>query len=307
MPQRMHSRNCRDCGRTFNTRWTASIRCDACHEARLTGAANQRLCARCSESFGAAGRARLCLKCRTARDSGKRRETHRLQFAANGEYRDRRRSQNRAWARRNTDRLSAYKRAWKERNRDHVRTYKRQYERTARLDHRNKLLAAMRSRVATALRAAVRKGKPVTDRGAMRLVGCSVAELMMHLESQFGPGMTWENFGRTGWHVDHIYPVGRADLSDGAHVRAAFSWMNCRPAWGDENLKKNARVSRGARALFDCLVAHFRAAGETTPPPSPPAAPPRAARAGLPSRRSAPDRARPAVSAARRARGRAPP
>jgi hypothetical protein len=92
----------------------------------------------------------------------------------------------------------------------------------------------------------------------MRFVGCSLDELVVHIESQFAEGMTWQNFGRNGWHVDHIFPVGQADLSDPAQVRAAFNWRNCRPVWEADNLKKSDRVTPKARALFHQLVQHFR-------------------------------------------------
>lgn len=36
------------------------------------------------------------------------------------------------------------------------------------------------------------------------LLGCSSSELKTHLEKQFLPGMTWDNFGL--WHIDHILP-----------------------------------------------------------------------------------------------------
>ena len=37
-------------------------------------------------------------------------------------------------------------------------------------------------------------------------LGCSVYELMSYLEKKFQEGMTWENYGYEGWHIDHIRP-----------------------------------------------------------------------------------------------------
>ncbi len=98
----------------------------------------------------------------------------------------------------------------------------------------------------------------------MRLVGCTLADLVVHLESQFDEGMSWHNFGRGGWHVDHIYPVGRADLTDDAQLRAAFNWRNCRPAWESDNLRKQAKVTAATKRHFEELVAIFRE--EDAPP-----------------------------------------
>ena len=61
-----------------------------------------------------------------------------------------------------------------------------------------KLLNNLRGRIRAALKGA---GK---SKRTIQLIGCSIAELKLHLESQFAPGMTWSNYGN--WHVDHIVP-----------------------------------------------------------------------------------------------------
>jgi len=71
------------------------------------------------------------------------------------------------------------------------------------------------------------------------LIGCSVAELMLHLEAQFVPGMTWEN--RSQWHIDHIIPVALFDMRDASQQQAAFHYTNLRPLWARDNHKKGAK------------------------------------------------------------------
>ena len=39
------------------------------------------------------------------------------------------------------------------------------------------------------------------------LVGYTLEDLKLHLESHFLSGMTWENYGRNGWHIDHLIPL----------------------------------------------------------------------------------------------------
>ncbi len=38
------------------------------------------------------------------------------------------------------------------------------------------------------------------------LAGYSLYDLLRHLESKFLPGMSFDNYGRGGWEVDHIIP-----------------------------------------------------------------------------------------------------
>ena len=72
-----------------------------------------------------------------------------------------------------------------------------------------------------------------------KLVGCSKDYLRKHIEKQFKSGMTWENHGRYGWHIDHIIPLSKFDPKDPIEVKKANHYSNLQPLWAIENLKKN--------------------------------------------------------------------
>lgn len=74
------------------------------------------------------------------------------------------------------------------------------------------------------------------------MIGCSIEELKAHLEAQFQPGMTWENYGYWGWHVDHAHPIAAHDLTDPDQQRVAFHFTNLQPLWREDNQKKSARL-----------------------------------------------------------------
>jgi hypothetical protein len=69
-------------------------------------------------------------------------------------------------------------------------------------------------------------------------LGCSIQELKKHLESKFQPGMTWNNYGIKGWHIDHIVPISSFNLSDPEQLRKACHYTNLQPLWAKDNLKK---------------------------------------------------------------------
>ena len=71
------------------------------------------------------------------------------------------------------------------------------------------------------------------------LIGCTYQEFMKHIESQFTDGMTWENYGQYGWHIDHIRPCCDFDLTNPDQQKECFNYKNCRPLWWDDNLKKS--------------------------------------------------------------------
>lgn len=64
-----------------------------------------------------------------------------------------------------------------------------------------------------------------------KLVNYSKEELMIHLESKFTKGMTWENYGRNGWHVDHIIPRCKFDSSNDEEFKKCWCLDNLQPLW----------------------------------------------------------------------------
>lgn len=73
------------------------------------------------------------------------------------------------------------------------------------------------------------------------LLGCSIKFLKKHLESQFKLGMSWDNYGLYGWHVDHIRPCASFDLSKPEEQRKCFHYTNLQPLWAEENNRKRAK------------------------------------------------------------------
>ncbi len=70
-------------------------------------------------------------------------------------------------------------------------------------------------------------------------IGCSIDELKRHLESKFQEGMSWDNYGLHGWHVDHIQPCTSFDLSKKEEQRKCFHYTNLQPLWAIDNIKKS--------------------------------------------------------------------
>ncbi len=84
----------------------------------------------------------------------------------------------------------------------------------------------------------VLKGNPKSAR-SFEIVGCTHHELKAHLEAKFLPGMTWDNYGVHGWHIDHIIPCAAFDLSKETEQRKCFHFTNLQPLWAKDNLRKS--------------------------------------------------------------------
>lgn len=72
------------------------------------------------------------------------------------------------------------------------------------------------------------------------MVGCSYEDLVKHLESKFLPGMTWENRGRGGWHIDHKIPLASASTAE--ELEALCHYTNLQPLWALDNYVKGAKM-----------------------------------------------------------------
>ena len=73
------------------------------------------------------------------------------------------------------------------------------------------------------------------------MIGCTIERLRNHLEAQFTDGMSWENYGKNGWHVDHIRPCASFDLTDPEQQRQCFHYTNLQPLWATDNMRKSAK------------------------------------------------------------------
>jgi hypothetical protein len=78
---------------------------------------------------------------------------------------------------------------------------------------------------------------------AEKLLGCSYKDFHQWIVKQLTDGMTMENYGLTGWHLDHVRPV--MSFRD-KHIdtelevqQVAFNWRNYQPLWGADNQSKN--------------------------------------------------------------------
>ena len=76
---------------------------------------------------------------------------------------------------------------------------------------------------------------------ALNLLGCSIEDFRIHLQSQFTCGMAWNNYGK--WEIDHIQPCASFDLTNEYQRKACFHFSNMRPLWKQANREKGDRIT----------------------------------------------------------------
>jgi hypothetical protein len=144
------------------------------------------------------------------------------------------------------ERRAAYSKEYRGRNRDLTRERNREYcsknrdrvnaaQRRRLSDPHKRLMQNLRNRLSLA----VKHQETTKDSTTIKLVGCGKEELIAHLESQFTDGMTWENYGYYGWHIDHIRPCSSFDLTIDGEQEKCFNYTNLQPLWAKDNLTKS--------------------------------------------------------------------
>ena len=71
-------------------------------------------------------------------------------------------------------------------------------------------------------------------------LGCTSTEYLEWMLT-YDENFTLENRGKE-WHIDHVIPLAKFDLDNGAEQLIAFNWRNTMPLLAKENLKKNSKI-----------------------------------------------------------------
>ena len=132
------------------------------------------------------------------------------------------------WTQNNRKKSRKYKTKWRLKNPNYHKNW-------LDSDIKNKITHNLRCRINVALKRATKSKK------TMELIGISIENLWIHLEKNFKPGMTRENYGL--WHVDHIRPCSSFDLSKPEEQSICFHYSNLSPLWAEENLKKGSKLN----------------------------------------------------------------
>ena len=69
------------------------------------------------------------------------------------------------------------------------------------------------------------------------ILGCTIEEFISYIESKFTQGMSFDNYGHKGWHLDHIVPVSKASTEE--EIYALCRYTNYQPLWWKDNLIKS--------------------------------------------------------------------
>jgi 5-methylcytosine-specific restriction endonuclease McrA len=146
------------------------------------------------------------------------------------ENKEKHRAGSKIWAQNNSERVKENKKSWLNKN----PTYRSElHSRFMEESIEYRLTRAMRKRFYNALK----KDKTYS---VFDVCDYTVGELKTHLESLFTEGMSWDNYGQTGWVIDHIRPLASFDIVNKEEMTKAWTLSNLQPLWASENSKKSS-------------------------------------------------------------------
>ncbi len=121
----------------------------------------------------------------------------------------------------------------KEKNREKKKIYRINYRETRNKRDREKRQTDPMFRLNDNMSSSVGSNRIKKGKSWKTCVGYTQIELKKHLESKFTKGMTWENYGKYGWHIDHVIPKSHFNFDSYDHPEFKKCWAlsNLQPLW----------------------------------------------------------------------------
>lgn len=105
---------------------------------------------------------------------------------------------------------------------------------------KHRMLKNLRDRIYHALL----NGKGAKSKPTKQLLGCSVDECKTHLTNLFEDGMSWDNYSKYTWNIDHIIPCDHFNLLDIKEQEKCFHYTNLQPLWFEDNSNKQNKLPK---------------------------------------------------------------
>jgi hypothetical protein len=126
---------------------------------------------------------------------------------------------------------------WQKNNKDKYDRSRLEWTKNKRATPEGRIEYSLRTRMYKFLKNNIKYGS------TLDLVGCSYEFLRGYIESKFIEGMNWDNYGKYGWHIDHIKPCSLFDLLKEEDQKVCFHYTNLQPLWAKDNLSKGAKYN----------------------------------------------------------------
>jgi len=130
-----------------------------------------------------------------------------------------------------------YSKKWNNKNKNRVRNYQSEYYKNR---YNQDILFKLKTNYRNRLKDIFRDYGYVKNNKSIDYLGCDIKFLKEYLESKFTDGMTWDNKGFYGWHIDHIIPISSAKNEE--EIYKLCHYTNLQPLWSKDNMSKGSKL-----------------------------------------------------------------
>jgi len=150
-------------------------------------------------------------------------------------YREKNRERTKEWYKRTKKDRIKYRIKYNKLHREKLNNYERERRKSG-------LICKLHKNISLGIWRSLKNGK--NGHSWEDLVGYTLIDLKKHLEAQFKEDMTWENYGKNGWEIDHRIPISLFNIKGpkSKGFKACWALENLQPMWAKENKKKNDKL-----------------------------------------------------------------
>jgi hypothetical protein len=124
----------------------------------------------------------------------------------------------------NKEEIKIYKRNYFQKNkgsiRDRIRKYRNENKETLNKRRKENITTYLNCIIGNCIRSSLKRLNNHKKSRTYEILGCSISEFKLYLESKFEPWMNWDNHGKYngelnyGWDIDHIIPISSAKTEE---------------------------------------------------------------------------------------------
>jgi hypothetical protein len=183
---------------------------------------------------------KYCLSCK----NDKRRESSRIYKASHKEHVS---QYNKKYNREHKEEISTYNHNYNIENREAINAYRKDRE-------QNDPVFRMRLSIAQRMHKLLKHDKYSYE--TIETLGCSYEIFKQWIIFQSTESITLGNYG-SYWHLDHVIPCAKFDLSKDDEIKKCFHWTNLQPLEATRNVSKGNKTNLMEQVLQELKIKVF--------------------------------------------------
>jgi len=140
----------------------------------------------------------------------------------------------------NREKLNLSSKKWKSQNQEKVKDWRQKNRKYFNNYNKIRCETDILFKIKRNIRSRINKFIKNKSQNSIDIIGLNINELKKYLEGKFKDGMCWKNYGKYGWHIDHIVPLSSAKTEE--EIYKLCHYTNLQPLWSTDNLSKGCKL-----------------------------------------------------------------